>query len=252
MGEHGVQTIEVPQGPVTADMQVAASVTARPSRARVYEKYRIDYCCGGKIPVSEACEKKNIPVEQLVNELAEHDALTVAEDEVVHTRWEDAPLAELVDHIMAKHHAYVREELPRLLQKAERVATVHGYSHPETVEVLAVFKELKAEFENHMDKEDNVLFPWIRGLETGTGAPPFPGMKMDQPIACMEDDHQHTAQAFEKISTLTSGYQPPPEACNTYRVLYEGLRDLELDTFQHVHKENNILFPRALRIASGV
>ncbi len=246
MGEHGLQNVEVPQGPVTADMQVAASVTARPSRARVYEKYRIDYCCGGKIPVSEACEKKTLAVDQLLKELADHDALTVAEDDTVHTRWEEAPLGELVDHIMAKHHAYVRDELPRLLQKAERVAAVHGATHPETIKVLEIFKGLKAEFETHMDKEDNVLFPWIKGLENGTGGPPFPGMKMNQPVACMEEDHEHTAQAFEAMAGLTNGYQAPPEACNTYRVLYEGLRDLELDTYQHVHKENNILFPRAL------
>src|SRR5690606_17176168 len=116
-------------------------------------------------------------------------------------------------------------------------------------EVLNVYRGLKDELEEHMGKEEGVLFPWIRGLEQGKGEPPFPGMSMDKPIACMEHDHDNAARALEQMRDLSSDYTCPPEACNTYKVLYSGLDNLEKDLHVHVHKENNILFPKALAMA---
>lgn len=231
---------------ITPETQVGVLVTEKPSRAVVFEKHRIDYCCGGQVALSEICEKKGIPVDQLLNELKAHDATaTDAEPD-----WASAKLSDLIDNIVHKHHDWLRQELPRLLQKAERVAAVHGHNHPETIEVLNVYREMKDELEEHMGKEEGVLFPWIRGLENGTGKAPFPGMKMDQPINCMVHDHDKTGNAFERLEELTNNYTPPADACNTFRVLYEGLRDIQEDTHRHVHKENSILFPRALDLAS--
>lgn len=234
---------------ITPETTVADLVSERHSRARVFEKYRIDFCCGGKMPLAQACAAKGIAVDEVLAELHKHDEATAREDD--HTiNWNDVPMGVLIDNIISQHHDYLRVELPSLLEKAERVATVHGATHPETAEVLAVYRSLKEELEEHMGKEEGVLFPWIRGLETGEGKAPFPGMKMDQPIACMEHDHDQAAQALESLRTLTSDYTPPPEACNTYRVLYSGLHQLERDLHNHVHKENNILFPKALKLAS--
>lgn len=233
---------------IAGDATVAELVTEKPSRGRVFEKYKIDYCCAGNVPVAEACAKKGIPAEQLLDELEKHDAASAAED-AGSTSWATAPIGDLIDNIVTKHHDYLREELPRLLKKAERVAAVHGSNHPETIEVLSVFREMKDEMEEHMGKEEGVLFPWIRGLEQGKGQPPFPGMKMQQPVKCMMEDHEKTGAALEKIQELTGDYTPPPDACNTFRVLYEGLREVELDMHKHVHKENSILFPRALELA---
>lgn len=231
---------------ISGDSQVADIVTEKPTRGAVFEKYHIDYCCGGKVSLSAICEQKGIELSQLLGELEAHDARVPTEKE---PDWTTAPVADLIDNIVRQHHDYLREELPRLLKKAERVAAVHGANHPETIEVLNVYREMKDEFEEHMGKEEGVLFPWIRGLEQGKGAPPFPGMKMEQPIECMMHDHDKTGNAFEQLEQLTNGYSPPPDACNTYRVLYEGLRDIQLDTHRHVHKENSILFPRALKMA---
>jgi len=230
---------------ITPQTQVGELVTERPSRAVVFEKYRIDYCCGGKVPLSEICEKKGISVDQLLSELQAHDAQSNDSE----PDWASASLSDLIDNIVHKHHDYLREELPRLLQKAERVAAVHGDNHPETHEVAKIFREMKQELEEHMGKEEGVLFPWIRGLEQGKGMPPFPGMKMEQPINCMIHDHDKTGNALERLHELTNHYTPPPDACNTFRVLYEGLRNIQLDTHRHVHKENSILFPRALELA---
>ena len=230
---------------ISGDTHVADVVTEKPSRGRVFEKYKIDYCCGGKAPISEICQKKGISVDQVLSDLRAHDAAaTQAEKD-----WSTTSLSELIDNIVTTHHDYLREELPRLLQKAERVAAVHGDNHPETVEIFNVYREMKDELEAHMEKEETVLFPWIRGAEKGQGgSPPFPGMTMEKPVECMIHDHEKAGAALERLEELTSNYTPPADACNTYRVLYEGLAHLQQDMHTHVHKENSILFPKALAL----
>ena len=230
---------------ITGDTHVADVVTEKPSRGRVFEKYKIDYCCGGKAPISEICEKKGISADQVLSDLRAHDAAATESEK----DWSTASLSDLIDNILTMHHDYLREELPRLLQKAERVAVVHGEHHPETVEVCAVYREMKDELEAHMEKEETILFPWIRGAEKGQGAsPPYPGMTMQKPVECMIHDHEKAGAALERLEELTSNYTPPADACNTYRVLYEGLSHLQKDLHTHVHKENSILFPKALAL----
>lgn len=232
---------------ITAESQVAALVTERPSRARVFEKYKIDYCCGGEIPVVDACQVKGVSVDQVLDELHQHDASVQRESTL--PGWNQAKLADLITHIITRHHDHLRDELPRLIQKTERVAAVHGHTHPETIELLAVLRSVKDEMFEHMGKEEGVLFPWIRGLEEGKGQPPFPGMKMQQPVDCMKHDHEITGKALEKMESLSNGFTPPDDACNTFRVLYAGLKEVQQDIHEHVHKENHILFPKALALA---
>lgn len=233
--------------PVLNEQTVGQLVAENPERARVFEKYRIDYCCGGKLSLSEACGRKGADLEAVVEALATVDAVSPS----VGTDWTTAPLAELADHIVATHHAYLETELPRLSALAARVAKVHGDHAPETVRLQAIFEEFKAELTEHAMKEEQILFPWIKGLEQGGVAPVMAGATVASPIACMEKEHDNAGAALEQMRALTNGFCPPMDACNTWRVLYASLDALEQDMHVHVHKENSILFPRAIALEAA-
>jgi regulator of cell morphogenesis and NO signaling len=162
--------------------------------------------------------------------------------------WASASLAALCDNIVRAHHDFLRQELPRLAAIITKVVNAHGRNHPELARVQATFAELRAELEPHMMKEECVLFPSIRYLETQSRSTQFPFGSLANPIRVMIGDHDHAGDALAKLRELTDDYVPPVEACNTYRVMLEGLAALERDMHQHVHKENNILFPRALEL----
>lgn len=217
-------------------------VVDRPSRSRVFEKLGIDYCCGGKQPLADACRDKGLAADEVVKDL-----LAVGESAGAADRdWSDAPLAELCDHIEATHHEYLRRELPRLGGLTEKVAKVHGPNHREMVELGEVFAGLEAELSDHMMKEEQILFPMIRKLEQAAGLPSFHCGSIANPIRVMELEHDSAGGALARMHELTCGYTCPPDACNTWRAMVDGLRQLEVDLHQHIHKENNILFPRAL------
>lgn len=228
---------------------VGQLVAERPSRARVFEELKIDYCCGGKLPLAEACQRKGLNAEEVLARLAASDA---ANGEKLGTDWVRAPLGELVDHIVGTHHAYLREELPRLDRLTDRVAQVHGHEHPEVVKIRNVFLHMRPELENHMMKEEHILFPWVKAMEQGDNVPFLPAASVASPIQCMVAEHDDAGAALEQFRELSGGYNPPDGACNTWRVLYAALEYLEADMHQHVHKENNILFPRALELEQGV
>jgi regulator of cell morphogenesis and NO signaling len=230
---------------LTVEETVGRLVAANPARARVFEKHRIDYCCGGKLPLAEACTRKGVSLDQVVGELEEVDA---SGGDTSGRDWNTAPLAELARHIVDTHHAYLRLELPRLEAMAARVAKVHGSHAPETIELHAAFLPFRAELEEHANKEEQVLFPWITRMEEGaSNAAPFPA-SVAHPIRCMEHEHDDAGAALETFRRLTNDYQPPEDACNTWRVLYASLEALEEDMHVHVHKENSILFPRAIEL----
>ena len=155
-------------------------------------------------------------------------------------------MTELCDHIEQTHHAYLRTELPRLGQMIDKVVNAHGASHPKLHEVQRVFAALCAELEPHMFKEERILFPAIRQLEQSAATPSFPFGTVANPINVMEHEHDNAGAALSELRTLTADYVPPDDACNTYRAMLDGLRELETNMHQHVHKENNILFPRAI------
>jgi regulator of cell morphogenesis and NO signaling len=228
---------------ITLDEQatVGQLVRERPARARVFERLGIDYCCGGKTPLDRACRAVGIDLARILRDLAEEDARPEADP----VDWSTAPMAALADHIEATHHAFLRRELPRLERLAEKVAAAHGARHPELLEVRAVFSGLKSELEVHMLKEEWVLFPMVSQLDGATAPPRFPCGGVAYPIATMEHEHGDAGAALERLRGLTGGYTPPAGACNSYRALLDGLADLEADLHLHVHKENNILFPKA-------
>jgi regulator of cell morphogenesis and NO signaling len=230
--------------PILIEQSVGQLVAENPERARVFEKYRIDYCCGGKLTLSDACGRKGADVVMVAEELA---ALDSAPSQVG-TDWTSAPLAELADHIVATHHAHLETELPRLSILAQRVAKVHGEYAPETVKLQAVFEVFKAEMTDHAMKEESILFPWIKRLEQGGAAPMLASATVASPIHCMEQEHEHAGAALEEMRHLTNAFRPPMGACNTWRVLYASLEALEHDMHVHVHKENSILFPRAIAL----
>ena len=226
----------------TIEKTVGELVSERPGRSRVFEEYGIDYCCGGKKLLPEACAKKGVDIDELMRELAKADA-AVQEDAIDYSVM---ALDELADHIVTTHHAYMAKELPRLKAMSAKVAKVHGDSDARLGELAQVVHALSTELQSHMMKEEKVLFPIIRQLTHADTLPRMHCGKLANPIRVMEAEHDSAGGALESTRELTDGYVPPEWACNTYRALLDGLHELELDLHQHIHKENNILFPRAL------
>ncbi|MDK2972780.1 MAG: regulator of cell morphosis and signaling [Candidatus Sumerlaeota bacterium] len=229
---------------VSPQQTVGALVAEHSPRAKVFENHRIDYCCGGKLPLEEACQRRGVELQTVLEELAECDARA---NSTGSADWTTAPLNALIDNIVTTHHAYLTEELPRIAMLLEKAARVHGTNNPELVEMQGIFGEFRAELEEHALKEERILFPWIRLIESGRTNDAFaPGASIAQPIHCMETEHDDAGNALEKFRELSNGYVPPDHACNTWRVLYASLAALEADMHVHVHKENSILFPRAI------
>lgn len=213
--------------------------------AAVFERHGLDFCCGGGAPLSAACRKLNIDESALRVEL-EAACAEPADTAPDPKGWE---LDALAEHIVATHHAFVREAMPPLLQHATKVASVHGLNHPETVRVAAIVEALVQEMTMHMQKEEGILFPQVaaiaRARRAGRTIPPAPFGSVAGPIHVMEAEHESAGAALKEIRRLTSDYTPPADACTTYRVLYQELLAFEQDLHRHVHLENNILFPRA-------
>ncbi len=231
------------------DVSIGQLVRECPNRARVFEALKIDYCCGGKLSLHEACQRSGVEVEDVWQQLQEADARRQADQ-----KWVDADamsLAELCDHIEQTHHAYLKAELPRLDQMTAKVAQVHGNEDGRLRQVRQAFEAFRAEVEPHMMKEEVVLFPLIRQMEAhrdsapGQPLPPFHCGTIRNPIHQMLLEHDHAGEALQTMCALTDQYTPPEWACNTYRAMLDALQALQLDMHQHVHKENNVLFLKA-------
>jgi regulator of cell morphogenesis and NO signaling len=227
---------------------VGAIIVARPALARVFERLGLDYCCGGKRPLGELARARGLdPATVLACVEAAADAAAAGPAEV------DAgalPLTALADHIEATHHAYVRAELPRLLEMSDRVARKHGWRDGRLAAVAQTVAGLAAEMADHMDKEERILFPFIRRIDAGE-PDGFHCGSIANPIRQMEAEHDSAGAAVARLRELTDGFRPDADACNTHRALLAGLEEFEGDLHRHVHKENNILFPRALARVGG-
>lgn len=228
----------------TMNLSVREVAVLSPLAVSVLEKHGIDYCCGGQRPLEDACAEKGIEPGLLMREI--NTAMNGSAEASID--WRNAPLPELIHHIVTTHHSYARRELSMLEQRMATVLRVHGKSSGEVLEPLArIFAQLKQEFEAHLQKEELVLFPSIERATTrpsgGIGVPHF-----ESPIQMMEHEHDAAGFAFSEMRRLTDNYTLPEHACTTYRALYAGLEAFERDTHQHVHLENNILFPRALSL----
>ncbi|MEI6084741.1 MAG: iron-sulfur cluster repair di-iron protein [Verrucomicrobiota bacterium] len=220
---------------------VGSIVAQRPALSRVFEEAGIDYCCGGKLPLAEACRKKGIDPQAFLLKLTATTATNATGVDAA-----AMTLTALADHIETTHHAYLKSELPRLEAMTEKVARVHGGEDARLQQVHATFLALAAEMASHMMKEEQILFPMVRQLESSATAPVFHCGSLANPIGQMELEHEHAGAALAKLRELTDGFNPPDWACNTYRAMLDALAHLEGDLHQHVHKENNILFPRAI------
>ncbi|HVU16246.1 MAG TPA: iron-sulfur cluster repair di-iron protein [Candidatus Didemnitutus sp.] len=229
---------------ITGETRIGDIVAARPALARVFEELRIDYCCGGKQTLAVASARRGLApatVLGLLEAATEIRSATAVQDAA------KLSLTELADHIERTHHAYLKAELPRLVELAERVARKHRERDARLAEVAGIVYELTTEMISHMQKEEQVLFPLVRQIEAGEfddDADILLG-----PIACMESEHDQAGALTARLRQLTDDYTPDAEACNSHRALLAGLAEFETDLHQHVHKENNLLFPRALAAA---
>lgn len=228
---------------------VGKIVAEHPGVARIFEKHKIDYCCQGATTLAEACKRKKLDLTQVMDEIRQVEAPQEQRDE---TDWTAAPLAKLVRNIVDTHHNFLRTELPRISTLVAKVNKVHGENHPELADVASTFEAMRAELESHMLKEERVLFPSIDLMEIRQMAGNFPFGSVANPIEMMEHEHDDVGIALQKLRELTSDFTPGPDACTTWRVMLEALENLEQDIHQHIHKENNILFPRAIELEAAV
>jgi len=218
-----------------AETTVGQIATDHPLATRVFARHKIDYCCGGGSPLKNVCEKDGLNAENLLEEINK-ELETVDYDE---KKWNEEPLSDLVDHILVTYHRPLDEELPRLEQMVIKVNDVHGDKDSQMfAELKNVYLGLKAELDGHMMKEEQILFPMIKRGE---------GSMAGGPVRVMMMEHDNAGNALKKFRKLTNDYYVPEEACNTWRALWHGLEALEESLHQHIHLENNILFPRALK-----
>jgi regulator of cell morphogenesis and NO signaling len=216
---------------ITADSRVGEIAAHHPLATRVFARHGIDFCCGGGVPLRQACERRGVAADMLIAEMQRELAGTPGTD----AGWLEAPLSDLVEHIVQRYHEPLREELPRLEAMSRKVARVHAERDPEgrLPAILSTLLALKAELEGHMEREERVLFPLL--LAHGEAAPVEPFI----------DDHREAGEALARLRQLTESYQAPADACNTWRALWAGLEALEGALHEHIHLENNVLFPRA-------
>jgi regulator of cell morphogenesis and NO signaling len=227
------------------EQTVGDFVRQKPARARVFESLQIDYCCGGKVPLVQACEKRGISMGEVLQAISLSDELA---DSGTLVDVDSMGLTELADHIESTHHAYLRDELPRLDLMTEKVSRVHGDKDERLFRMRQAFVALKAELEPHMLKEERILFPIVRQLEASVERPEFHCGNVANPIRQMEHEHDHAGAALAILNESTDAYTPPDWACNTYRAMLDSLAKLEADMHQHIHKENNVLFPKAIHL----
>lgn len=228
------------------DLTVGEIVANDYRTASVFQSHGIDFCCKGGRTISEVCDIKNLAPSKIVQELLE---ITHSKDMSTpdYNTW---PLDLLVDYVEKKHHRYIVRKSPELMQYLNKLCKVHGERHPELYEIRDEFAHAAHELAFHMQKEEKILFPYVRQLATEKqpAAPPFG--TVENPIRIMMEEHSVEGDRFEKISALSGQYTAPSDGCTTYRVAFSMLREFEEDLHLHIHLENNVMFPRAIELES--
>ena len=223
----------------------------QPTSIRVFEHYGIDYCCGGRKPLAEACAASSLEVDAVLAALENAAKGSVPTTE----EWSQVSLEKLSGHIVATHHAYVKSELPRLAVLAAKVVRRHGDTQSELSQIQTKLAQLDEELSQHMAKEEAVLFPYVvrleRALKTGSAMPHGCFGTVANPIAMMTAEHDAARAFLAEIHQLSNHYATPAGACPTYHALYDGLKEFEQDLHQHIHLENDILFPRAILLETS-
>ena len=223
-------------------------VLEMPTSVNVFERLGIDYCCGGDKRLEDACRTAGRPVEEVLRSL--EAAKTATQAETGATDWSREPLASLMNHIVEKHHTFCRQEISRLELLLAKVSEVHSGNHPELHPLKSLFSGMSKELLMHLVKEEQTLFPYIARMEEavtrGERFPRPPFGTVQNPVRMMVLEHDNAGATLHEMRKLSGNYQIPPDGCNSFRALYEGLASFESDMHQHIHLENNVLFPRAV------
>ena len=232
-----------------SSLSLAQIVNTNHQAASIFEKYHLDFCCKGKRSLEQACSEQQLTVSQITEELenifSNKSARTVID-------FDKMNLAQLCDYIVQTHHAYVKKEMPQIYAYLQKVSSKHGERHPELCEIFRFFSAVKEDMEDHMRKEELVLFPRIKELQRladdENAHLQLTIGYLQSPIIVMEQEHDHAGRVLNDIRIFSNDYTPPQDACTTYRLSFAALKAFELDLHQHVHLENNILFPKAIQI----
>ncbi|HKR07184.1 MAG TPA: iron-sulfur cluster repair di-iron protein [Bacteroidia bacterium] len=227
------------------NLSLAEIITERPQAAALLEKYDLDFCCRGKLKLSDQIKDQN-KLAEVIKELEE----VFSDKRPLEVQYGQISLTELVDHILEKHHRYVKENLSVILEHLEKVAYKHGDSFPEMKKISELFREVKRDFEQHMMKEEVILFPGIKAMERILleGGSLKEKISIQAPVHVMEAEHETAGKLMDEIKNLSNHYTAPENACMTFRLSFDELKLFEQDLHQHVHLENNILFPKALKM----
>lgn len=216
--------------------------------ASAFRKFGLDFCCGGKRGIIEACAKKGVDPAELQREL---EAVLSRRDEGGH-HFNSWPPDLLVEYITSLHHAFVRRKVPEIAAYAKKVSKVHGNSYPVLNEMREVFLKLKEEMLAHLEKEESMLFPYIKSLvaveENGDGKPDWLRRSSAEAVQMLEEEHEEAGRLMARLEELSEGFTPPEDACTTFRIYFQNLEGFRDDLHKHVHLENNILFPKALEL----
>ena len=235
----------------TTTQTVRDIASENPSAVRTFEKYGIEYCCGGQVPLAEACANKGLDLDEVIASLEAASVASLPGE----NDWGKESLGDLAKHIVNTHHSYVNREIPRLNELAAKVVSRHGDTREELSAIQSKVAELGEEMIAHQGKEEVVLFPYITKLErysAGDGAKPRNCFgSIANPNAMMTKDHDFAGSLMTEIRKLSQNYTPPAGACPTFRAFYSGLHAFEQDLYQHIHLENNILFPRAVALEAS-
>jgi len=230
-----------------SETSVAELVANDYRTAEIFKKHGIDFCCGGKKSIAKVCSEKNISADELESEIL---ALQNKPKDAEHN-FNEWSLAFLAEYIVNVHHRYVNNNLNQITEYAQKVARVHGEHNPETKDIAQLWDDVVAELTMHMKKEELILFPYIKNIERYSNGElkefPFSHFgTVKNPIRMMENEHDLAGNLMKNIELLSNNFTPPAHACNTYRVLYAKLKEFQNDLHQHIHLENNILFPKAI------
>lgn len=227
---------------VFKSMDKIGDIVARfPNASDIFKAYKVDFCCGGNRPLLEAIKEQNIDEEKLISELnnAYEKAMSLKNEDI---DWTKESFSKLIDYVVNTHHSYLQVELPNLSELTAKILRAHGENHPELSKVFKLFHSLKMELEQHLIKEEEILFPAIKDYEVNPNSELYE--KAVKTIKETEEEHEGAGDILKELRKITKDYEVPSDGCRTYLVAYKKLEELEGDLFQHIHLENNILFPR--------